>query len=32
MSDSTARPAISGIVENMDEYDTVFLGYPIWWG
>ena len=32
MNDSTARPAISGSVENMDEYDTVFLGYPIWWG
>ncbi len=31
-NDSTARPEISGSVENMDEYDIVFLGYPIWWG
>ncbi len=27
-----ARPEISGSVENMDGYDIVFLGYPIWWG
>lgn len=26
-----ARPALSGSVENMDEYDVVFLGYPDWW-
>ena len=26
------RPAIAGSVENMDQYDTVFIGYPIWWG
>jgi len=32
MSDPTARPAISGSVENMEQYDIVFLGYPIWWG
>ena len=32
MSDSSVRPAISGSVENMDQYDVVFLGYPIWWG
>jgi len=31
-NDSTARPEISGSVENMSQYDTVFLGYPIWWG
>lgn len=30
--DDTARPAISGKVENMADYDVVFLGYPIWWG
>lgn len=22
---------VSGIVENMDEYDTVYLGFPIWY-
>ena len=27
-----ARPAIKETVENMDEYDIVFLGYPNWWG
>ena len=31
-ADSTARPAISGSVENIDKYDVVFLGYPIWYG
>ena len=25
-------PEIASTVDNMDEYDTVFLGYPIWWG
>ena len=32
MNDPSARPAISGSVENMDQYDIVFIGYPIWWG
>ena len=27
-----ARPAIAADVENFADYDTVFLGYPIWWG
>lgn len=27
-----ARPAIKGSVDNMDQYSTVFIGYPIWWG
>lgn len=31
-NDASARPAISGGVENMEQYDVVFLGYPIWWG
>lgn len=26
-----ARPAIKGTIENFDQYDTVFVGYPIWW-
>ncbi len=25
-------PEIAGTVENMAGYDTVFIGYPIWWG
>ena len=32
MKDSTVRPAISGSVENMEQYHIIFLGYPIWWG
>lgn len=31
-NDPNVRPAISGDVENMDEYDTIILGYPIWHG
>lgn len=25
------RPALSTHIENMDEYDIVFIGYPNWW-
>ncbi len=32
MDDPSARPEISGAVENMEQYDVVFIGYPIWWG
>ena len=31
-NDPNARPAINGSVENIEDYDTLFLGYPIWWG
>ncbi|MBQ7549714.1 MAG: hypothetical protein IJT03_08440 [Clostridia bacterium] len=31
-SDPTARPAISGSVDNMSQYKTILLGYPIWHG
>ena len=31
-NDPTARPAISGGVEDLEDYEVVFLGYPIWWG
>lgn len=31
-NDPSARPAISGGVENMADYDVIFLGYPIWHG
>lgn len=30
--DSGARPAIKDEITNIDDYDTVFLGYPNWWG
>ncbi|MGI6028754.1 MAG: flavodoxin [Candidatus Heteroscillospira sp.] len=26
-----ARPAIKDSVEDMEQYDTIFIGYPIWW-
>ena len=29
---NNARPEIAGTVDNMDDYDTIFIGYPIWWG
>lgn len=32
MNDPNARPAISGSVDDMELYDVIFLGYPIWWG
>lgn len=25
------RPALTDTVENMEEYDIVFVGYPVWW-
>lgn len=31
MKDKSSRPAIKNKVENMDQYDTVYVGYPIWW-
>lgn len=27
-----ARPAIKDTIENFDQYDTIFIGYPNWWG
>ncbi len=29
--DSTARPAVASKVENMDQYTTIYVGFPIWW-
>ncbi len=31
MNDRSARPAIRDKVENMEQYGTVFVGFPIWW-
>lgn len=31
-NDPTARPEITGSVENIEQYDVIFIGYPIWWG
>lgn len=32
MNNADARPAIAGSVDNIEQYDVIFLGYPIWWG
>lgn len=29
---ANARPALATHVENMDDYDVIFLGFPNWWG
>lgn len=31
MNDKTSRPAIAEPVADMSQYDTVFVGFPIWW-
>ena len=31
MADPASRPAIAGELNNMADYDTVFIGFPIWW-
>ena len=30
--DPSCRPAIAGELPDLTEYDTVLIGYPIWWG
>ncbi len=31
MNDPTCRPAIAETVEDMKQYDTVWIGFPVWW-
>lgn len=31
MNNPDSRPEIAERLSNMDEYDTVFIGFPIWW-
>ncbi len=31
-NDSSVRPEIAEPIESIEQYDTIFLGYPIWWG
>ena len=31
MNDPASRPVIAGKRDNMDEYDPIFVGFPIWW-
>lgn len=31
-NDENARPQISGTIENIEDYDVIYVGFPIWWG
>lgn len=31
MNDKSSRPAISNTVEDMAQYERIFVGFPIWW-
>jgi len=31
MKDKSSRPAIKGRCENIAQYDTVWIGFPVWW-
>ena len=31
MNDPDSRPEIAETIPNMADYDTVFIGFPIWW-
>ena len=31
MNDPACRPAIADKVQNMEQYDTVLVGFPVWW-
>ena len=31
MNDPLSRPAIAGKRDNMADYDTIYVGFPIWW-
>ncbi len=31
MNDPTSRPGIAGVVDDMEGYGSVFIGFPIWW-
>ena len=31
MNDLSSRPEIKNKVSNIDNYDTVFIGFPVWW-
>ncbi|MBQ6268334.1 MAG: NAD(P)H-dependent oxidoreductase [Clostridia bacterium] len=31
MNDRNCRPAIALTVENFEQYNTIFIGFPVWW-
>lgn len=32
MQDLSCRPAVCGVCPDMAQYDTVYIGFPVWWG
>ena len=30
--ETNARPPLANTLPNLEQYDTIFIGYPIWWG
>lgn len=32
MNDEFARPVIANTIEDINQYDTIFVGFPIWFG
>lgn len=32
IKDSLSRPAIEDNLVDIDSYDTIYIGFPIWWG
>lgn len=30
--DNNIRPEINGQIDNLDQYETIYVGYPNWWG
>ena len=32
MGDLNCRPAMCCKLEDADKYDTIFIGFPVWWG
>ena len=32
MNDPSSRPAMGAPMPDLEEYDAVFVGFPIWWG
>lgn len=31
MKDKTSRPAITNKIEHIENYDTIIIGFPVWW-
>lgn len=31
MNDKAFRPAVANKVENIEQYDVIYVGFPIWW-